>query len=116
MNVNKVEEREHKVFAQTFTRRAIGSILAGMVSLGLCIASAKNNLDMLAVVFCIAFLGSGAYVLIYLNYRLRHVRCPECGDLCVTSKDLHIKQWVATCDRCNIKWKLGVGIKSASNI
>ena len=79
MNVNKIEEREHEVFAQTFTRRAIGSILAGMVSLGLCIASAKSGLDMLAVVFCIAFLGSGAYALIYLNYRLRHVRCPECG-------------------------------------
>ena len=116
MNANKFEERVHKAFAQQFTRRAIGSILAGMISFGFCIASAKSGLNALAIVFCLAFLGSGAYVLIYMNYRLRHVQCPECGDLCVTSKDVTVRQWVATCARCKIKWKLGVGTKSASSI
>ncbi|WP_299176697.1 hypothetical protein [uncultured Neptuniibacter sp.] len=113
---DKYTTREHTAFAHKFTRHAIASILGAIFSMGLCIAAGVNDLNVWSAFFAVIMVGCAIYALGYLRYRLMHVHCPECNTLCETYNDKTIRQWIANCHRCNIRWKLGVGSKSTSNI
>lgn len=114
--MNQFKDKEHVEFARWFTRNAIGSILAAMLCFGLCITAAQFELNVLSALFAAGFVGLGLYALVYLNYQLRRVSCPECSNMCTTEKDQKKRRWVALCHACKVRWNLGVGVKSTNNI
>lgn len=46
-------------------------------------------------------------------YMLHHVSCAKCDSRCRTVKDEQRKLWLAECDKCGIRWNLGIGTETS---
>ncbi|GAB2892695.1 hypothetical protein GCM10027046_21990 [Uliginosibacterium flavum] len=104
-----MQSRIHPGFQKSLQRRFITIWIAAALSISGGLLLHRQGYPLLGWVlsglFGILVLGG----LLYLSWRLHHVKCLECGGKTRTRKDATRTQWVAQCEQCQIEWDLQTG-------
>ena len=91
------------------------AVFVALVSIFAMAVSANYELDVLAGLFSFVFVGTIAFVLIYLPYSAKHVACPKCDKGCTSDIAANTGERLAICRHCGIEWSLGIGSRVNGN-